>query len=185
MEAAEQEALLELVDPASVPATPAAESSDPPKRTRKRRTNASAAAEGLDAYEAAEGDLLAAPKPAATRSHKRQAKLTGSDIAGAVELASGLYAMFTKQAHWAIPAAEVKPWGDDAAQLLNRIPSKYVRAATDLSGYATVAIGIYGAVKPRVDYSADLRREQLAIKRAESMQATPADPLTSDIPWGG
>lgn len=179
----EQEVITELVEPQTVPAPMAEESTEKPKRVRKSRAK-SAASEAMAAFEDADGPALAQPK-AATRT-RRGAKLTGDDVAGAIELASGLYAMFTGQQHWAIPAAEIKSWSGEAAALLNKIPAKYVRAATDASGYATVAIGIYSTAKPRIDYSAALKREraeQQAIERAKSMESTQVDGV--EVPWGG
>jgi len=174
-----QEVITGLIEPESVAPTPAALSDEKPKRTRRKRSS-SAEAAGLDAY-----DEFKAEEPAAkpTRTRGRAAKLTGGDVSAAVQLGTGIYAQLTGQGYWLIPEAESKAWAGELAALLNRIPSKYVRAATDLSGYAIVATGIYSSVKPRLDMSADIRREQAAIRRAEAMATQPADPAAVTVPW--
>ena len=182
---ATQEELMALVEPATVPATPAAESTaepEKPKRTRKSRAKGAADA-GLDAYEAAIGETIPAPKTGSTRS-RRSAKLTGSDVSAAIVLGTGIYAQLTQQGHWVIPEDESKKWAGELADLLNRIPSKYVRAATDMSGFLIVGTGIYASVKPRLDYSADLRREKAAIQRAAAMESTQVDPSGAAVDWG-
>ena len=174
-----QEVITGLIEPESVAPTPAALSDEKPKRTRRKRST-SAEAAGLDAFDEFKAENPEVTKP--TRSRGRAAKLTGGDVSAAVQLGTGIYAQLTGQGYWLIPEAESKAWAGELAALLNRIPSKYVRAATDLSGYAIVATGIYSSVKPRLDMSADIRREQAAIKRAKAMATQPADE-TADVPW--
>ena len=118
------------------------------------------------------------------RSRGRAAKLTGGDVSAAIQLATGIYAQLTDQAYWVIPETESKQWSGELAELLNRIPSKYVRAATDLSGYAIVATGIYSSVKPRLDMSADIRREKEAIKRAKALATEQPEAAGVDTFWG-
>lgn len=169
-----------LIEPGTVPATPA----DKPKRTRRSRAkvNANAAAEAMDVFEDAQVEAATEPKK---RTRSRSAKLTGDDVAGGVHLASSLAAMMTQQPHWMIPEAEVKPWAADAAALLNRIPSQYVKAVTDVSGFITVGVGIYGCMKPRLDESARIaaarKREREAAARSLIDSAIPA---TDQVSWG-
>lgn len=169
-----------LIEPRTVP-TPPAE-----KRTRQRpKRGGATTADALDSYEAAVEGETAPEKPKRVRA-SRSSRLTAADVCGAVNLASSLAAMFTQQAHWVIPETEVKPWAADAAELLNRIPSRYVRAASDMSGFITVGVGVYGCMKPRIDESARINaaRRQDERERARRIVEEATAPDTADVPWG-
>jgi len=151
-----------------------------PKRTRRPRT---VKPEQIDV------DIPTIPD-AAPRRTRRAAKLKGDDVAAMVQHASVLVAMLMQQEHWVIPADEVKPWSGDAAELLNRVPAKYVAAAANASGFATVAIGIYSTLKPRIDYSQKLNAEQRAKRaamreQAEADQASAGSLAGEGVPWAG
>lgn len=93
-------------------------------------------------------------KPKRTR---RSSKLKGADVQKMFEYGSGTAVMLGAKDFWYINGAEVAPFSDEMAELLNRIPAQYVRGFFDFSGYLTIAIGLYGVVKPRLDKEATLR----------------------------
>lgn len=177
--------------PEDTPPGLARASADQPKQRRKRRTKAEM--EALRSFEAASDDAsdatVAAP---AKRSGGRRptGKLTGDDVTQGVTLAFAGVAMLTRQAHWAIDPREVKPWASEAAELLNRIPAKYVRAVTDMSGYLIVGTGVYGCVAPRLAESqriaAEKRAAALAARQAEAVNGA-QEHINSNrlegVPW--
>ena len=52
--------------------------------------------------------------------------------------------------HWQVPEDEVKPWSQQAADLLDRIPVSAMDRLIDASAVATVAVGVGGIVLPRL-----------------------------------
>lgn len=185
----------ELIEPQTVAPTPDAEPSAKPPRRRGRRPKAERES-GAPRVVTMDDIAAELDEPAAkpSRSGSRRAKkITGDDVCGMVHFASVIVAMGTQQSHWEIPEAEVKPWAGDAAELLNRIPAKYVSGAASFGGFVTVGIGIYTSVKPRLDESTRINRERALAKRA-AVTDRPAErdthPLDSmpgtigaDVPW--
>jgi hypothetical protein len=177
----------ELMEPQTVPTTPDVEPTaepiaEKPKRNRggRPRKGADVSSEPMDLFVESTDE-----KPAAGRSRaRRSAKVTGDDVCAMVGLSSSLVAMVTQQGHWYIPEKEVKPWATEAAELLNRIPSKYAKAVTDFSGYIVVGVGIYGCCKPRYDESIRIAHERKLIERETAKRLVDdAVPAAAKVPW--
>lgn len=186
----EPESVAPVPDGAELDAKEKRRQYDKERRARQKAERAGPQAVSFDSIMAEVGGNTDAPKRG--RGRPRAAKITGDDVAGAVSLFGSLAAMFTKQAHWIIPPEEVKPWSGEAAELLNRIPSKYVAAAAGFSGYLTVAAGIYGTIQPRIALSDQINRQRAAATRTASQNGSAADTaadaraaglLGADVPW--
>jgi hypothetical protein len=111
----------------------------PPKRRRRTRVVRP------DALPTVEGEETAAPKRT-----RRSRKMKGSDVVTIVTKGCGWYAGLASREHWIVAPSEVEPWADEAAELLNKLPASYVRAAVDFSGYAVVLYGIVSVFGPRL-----------------------------------
>lgn len=110
-------------------------------------------------------DVPKTPKPRVSRSKK----LTGADVADGVEMLTTVIVMAggEEYAHWHIPASEFRPVADGWADLMNRIPTRYVKGAFDAAGYLSLAIGTYSIVSPRIALS---RAIKLAKRRERQEQ---------------
>lgn len=99
----------------------------------------------------------------------RPKKITGKDVETVISHGFTLVAILTGQGHWIVPADEIKPWSADAADILNRIPSKYIKGAAMASGYVSVGFGLYSVVAPRMAETqriANERREKEDIAKS-------------------
>lgn len=156
----------DVMPPETVPIDVAA----PPKRKRGRPSAAQKEAEKTaeQAYIEAVGGEPEQIAPARNRK-RRAVKLTGSDFAALVNMSSSMAAMVIQQPHWVITEKELQPWANEAADLLNRLPTKYMTAAANFSGFGIVAVGIYTTLQPRIDASQKIAaqsREQRAARAA-------------------
>ena len=90
-------------------------------------------------------------EPEEKKTVKRAVKLSGKDVGEMFEKASSVAVMFGAHTDWYIPSQETAGFQDELADLLNRIPARYAQSVVDLSGYAVVAVGLYGVFKPRIE----------------------------------
>lgn len=100
------------------------------------------------------------PKPRV----RRTTKLKGADVAAGVEMISTVVAGMGGEAyaHWPISQEEFAPVADGWADLLNRIPSQYVRGAFDLAGYGSLAVMTYFIIGPRIAATQAIKAQQKA-----------------------
>lgn len=149
---------------------------EPPKR-RRRRTKAEMAA---GEFIVGDGAVPVDSAPKRTRQ-ARSKKLTGKHVAEAVSKGSSLIVMATQEGHWFIPEAEVTPWANEAADLMNRIPSSYIEGFVSLSGIATVAFGIYSIAAPRAAISAQNKAAKKAAQTVTYADANVGSPEQWDM----
>lgn len=162
-EALQPEELLELQNPTGKP-----------RRGRKRSMDAQDVTATLGESTRTES------KPRATRTKK----LTGAQVASMIEKGSLVAVAMTRHEHWYVPADEVKPWTDSAAELLNSIPAKYVQSAMNLSAYFAVGIGVYQTFGTRLAIEQAIRAKERA-ERAGIRQDIPRhaqNGVVEDVP---
>lgn len=122
------------------------------------------------------------------RRGRRSTKLSGQDVSDLIEMTSQIAVLMTDYPHWHIPAEETKPFAGNIAELMNRIPSKYVRAMTDMNGYVMIAVGMYGVLNPRIEMQrrivAQKKRERM-IHQEHDTGENNAEPATDSptVPW--
>jgi hypothetical protein len=97
------------------------------------------------------------PAPKKRAATRRASKLTGDDVSKGITLISQLVVLMTQQQHWYIPPEETRPWAGEAANLLNRIPPKWIQAATSASSIIVVTVGVYQTIMPRLLISKQLQ----------------------------
>lgn len=120
------------------------------KEPRRRRRGRKAAEETIAVEE---------PKPKPKRQSRRAAKLTGEDVAKGLSLLSQVAVFSTGHPHWYIPPQEIEPWAGEAANLLNRIPAKWIKPFADSASIFTVTLGLYSCLAPRIAQERALQAE--------------------------
>lgn len=171
-----------MIEPAEVlqPAfLPEAQEAEPKRRRRRKAATVEAATVTLDAPSA---EAPKAPKPRA-----RAKKLTADHVTQGVVKFGELAAITTGFEGWQVPAAEVKPWAGEAAELLNSIPAQYVSGVLRVSSVAVVVYGMYMTFVPRMAmYQAVKAAEKHAARgaattvQAEHVMSAPAE----SAEWG-
>lgn len=114
------------------------------------------------------------PKPKRQAS-RRSTKLTGNDVAKGLSLLSQIAVFSTGHPHWYIPPQEVEPWAGEAANLLNRIPAKWIKPFADSASIFTVVLGVYSTLAPRIAQERALQQqakepERNGVDRAERVE---------------
>lgn len=119
--------------------------------------------------------IVSEPQDAPKRAHRatRSKKLTGKHVTEGVVQLGALAAMFTGHTHWVIAPSEVTPWAAETADLLNKIPSRYVDSVLNLSGFFVIGAGMYRTFGPRIAASSALMAQD---KRPDAPTATPDAP---------
>lgn len=112
--------------------------------------------------------ILSEPEAKAKPTTRRTKKLKGEHVTAGVCQVGALVSIYTGHKHWQINPAEVTPWANDAAALLDRIPTRYVDSVLSLSGFVTVGFGIYSVLAPRIEESKKLIERQASDARAAS-----------------
>lgn len=111
-----------------------------------------------------------------TRRGRRSNKLTASDVEMIVGHAFDLYVLISGRPYWHVEKAEIEPWSDQAAKLLNNIPAKYITAVSDSAGYFVVGVGLYRVVAPRIAMDAKVNQE------IRNQRTRPTRPTTTQPP---
>lgn len=96
------------------------------------------------------------PVEGETKTTRRPRKLTADDVTQMMIGSFDLVAM-VRGPHWKVAETEVEGWSKNAADLLNRIPSRYAKGVIMANGYAMVAVGLYSVVAPRLVLDRQLR----------------------------
>lgn len=107
------------------------------------------------------------------RRGRRSSKLTGENVADMISLSSDMVAMGTGHIHWHIERSECAGFAPQMADLLNRIPAKYVKAFVDMNGYVIIGYGLYSVLSPRIAEEQRLRH----IERAERLRSQEGVPV--------
>jgi hypothetical protein len=97
-------------------------------------------------------------KPPSARG-RRSSKLTGHDVEALIGQGFSLVAILTKRPYWAVTKEEISPWSSEAAEILNGIPSKYLKMFADSSAYFTVGFGLFSILKPRLGMDAAIAQK--------------------------
>lgn len=137
---------------------------EPPKRRGRRQ--------GPSVEEAVEVKVTGTGTPKQRRSPRRAAKLSGKDVQAGISLLSQFLVGLTKHPHWYIPPEEVAPWSDAAADLLNRIPAKWIAGVMGSANIVAVVVGVYSTFIPRLEEEKRLRELERTSEKTEHYAGT-------------
>lgn len=160
-----------------------AEPAAPPPPRRRGRPPKSASVPPADEWVTVEvsDQPTVESKPKRTRRSK---KLSGSDVSQIITMISHVGVMMTGQEHWYIPPDETKPFAGEMAEIVNRIPTKYISAFASMNSYIVVSIGCYSVIRPRIETQRQINHAARA-QRLRTAEGTPDVVATNNAhePW--
>jgi len=115
---------------------------------------------------------------------RRGKKLNGGDVSQIITMISHVGVMMTGYDHWYITPDETKPFAADMAEIVNRIPTKYIAAFASMNSYIVVTIGCYSVLKPRIETQRRINHAARA-QRLRDAEGTPDAVASNNAhePW--
>lgn len=130
-----------------------------PKGSRNKTSGSTAGA----VQATVDGDSPAPKKRTPTR---RSTKITPVQVETGVVKVFGLAAMM-RGPLWKVDKKEVESWSEEAAELLNKIPTSAFDRAMHISTVVAVVAGMGGIVVPRVMAESMIAKQKVEAKRAQ------------------
>lgn len=118
---------------------------------------------------------------------KRAKKVTAEDIASAVEMSTNLYAVSTGKVWWGYTKEEAIQWTPPIAELLNKLPAKWISNSSMGVSIAFAAMAFWRQTQPRIaqerHYAMQLRHNEHNAVSSNGASETP-QPQPTVTPWG-